>query len=121
MSGRGRAGVFALAFVVATAAAFVLVVFNRGQEIALGVGSYAFEVEAIYALYAAAVVGLVLMFLVGLPADLAARRERRRLEARVRELVREREERMGRDAAMEETAYGPSVPDAPRDSRSRDE
>lgn len=122
MNGRRGAGLLALAFVVATAIAVVLVVFNRGQEITVGVGAFAWRVEAIYAIYAAALVGLVLMFLVGLPSDLASRRERRRLEARVRELVREGEERRTRQAApTEESTYEPPVLGGSRDSPSSSE
>lgn len=78
----------AVAFVLATAGAVVVIVFNRGQEITLGIGAVHWRGEAIHAIYLAAVGGLALMFFVGLPADLAARKARRRLEARVRDLER---------------------------------
>jgi hypothetical protein len=45
----------------------------------------------VYAVYAGIFVGLLAMFLLGLPADLAARGERQRLARRVRELERERD------------------------------
>ena len=120
MTERGRAGLLAVAFAVATAGAVVLVVFNRGQPIAIGVGPVAWRGEAIYAVYAAAIAGLVVMFLVGLPSDLAARRERRRLESRVRDLVREREEAR-KDRDDEDAADPTRVPRLARGSRGRGE
>lgn len=110
-----------MAFVVATAGAVVLVAFNRGQPITIGVGPVAWRGEAIHAVYVAAVVGLVVMFLVGLPSDLTARRERRRLEARVRDLLRERDE--GRKDREAEEPDAPSTRASPvaRGSRERGE
>lgn len=82
-----------MALVLATAGAVVVIAFNRGQEITLGIGGLQWRGEAIHAIYFATVAGLVLMFLVGLPADLAARKGRRRLEARVRDLEGRLEDR----------------------------
>jgi len=93
MAPRSRFVLLAVAFVLATVAAVVVIAFNRGQEIILGVGGLQWRGEAIHAIYLAAVGGLVLMFLVGLPADLAARKARRRLAARVRDLERRLGER----------------------------
>lgn len=64
---------------------------NRGQPITLRVGPLAWTGEAIYAIYAGIAIGLALMFLLGLPADLAARGERQRLARRVLQLERERD------------------------------
>ncbi|HJR52404.1 MAG TPA: lipopolysaccharide assembly protein LapA domain-containing protein [Gemmatimonadota bacterium] len=72
--------------IVAIAGAFVavalLVLFalvNRGQPIALDFGFWSWQGDAIYAIYAGACVGLIAMFAVSLPSDLAIRREHRRL------------------------------------------
>jgi uncharacterized integral membrane protein len=80
---------------VAGIAASVLLVpfaiFNRGQEIGLDFRVWTWRGEAVYAVYAGIFVGLLVMFLLGLPADLSARGERQRLARRVRELERERD------------------------------
>jgi len=72
--------------VVAIAGALVVVVLlvlfalvNRGQPIALDFGIWSWQGDAIYAIYAGACVGLIAMFAVSLPSDLAIRREHRRL------------------------------------------
>jgi uncharacterized integral membrane protein len=71
---------------VAVAAALVVVVLlvlfalvNRGQPIALDFGVWSWQGDAVYAIYAGACVGLIAMFAVSLPGDLAVRREHRRL------------------------------------------
>lgn len=82
------------ALVAGIAASFLLVpfaIFNRGQRISLDFGLWTWRGEAVYAVYAGAFAGLLAMFLLGLPADLAARGERQRLARRVRELERERD------------------------------
>ena len=76
-----------VAVLIGTAAAAALVVFalyNGGQPVVLRFGILTWRGEAVYAVYAGVFAGLVTMFLVGLPADLAARRERARLERRLR-------------------------------------
>lgn len=94
MSGRG---------LVIAAAAPVLVVlvlfatFNKGQVLALDFGLWTWEVDAIAAVYAGIFAGLAAMFLLGLPADLAARGERERLASRVRQLERSIESESGRE------------------------
>ncbi|HJU86462.1 MAG TPA: hypothetical protein VJ788_03735 [Gemmatimonadota bacterium] len=72
--------------VVAIVGALVIVVLlvlfalvNRGQPIALDFGIWSWQGDAIYAIYAGACVGLIAMFAVSLPSDLAIRREHRRL------------------------------------------
>lgn len=89
MRSRVLAGVAAL-LVVALLVVFAL--YNRGNPIALEFGFARWRGEAVYALYGAIFLGLLLMFVVSLPADLAERRERRRLERRVRDLARRAEE-----------------------------
>ena len=66
-------------------------IFNRGQRVVFDFGLWEWRGEAVYAVYGGVFVGLLAMFLLGLPADLAARGERRRLARRVRELERELE------------------------------
>jgi uncharacterized integral membrane protein len=66
-------------------------IFNRGHMIGLDFGVWTWRGEAVYAVYAGIFVGFLAMFLLGLPADLAARGERQRLARRVRELERERD------------------------------
>ena len=66
--------------VVALLVLFALV--NRGQPIALDFGIWSWQGDAIYAIYAGACVGLIAMFAVSLPSDLAIRREHRRLMRR---------------------------------------
>lgn len=78
-------GVIAFVFLV------VFALYNRGQTLSLNFGLWHWQGEAIYAMYAGVCVGLVAMFLLGLPADLAARGERERLARRVRHLEHERE------------------------------
>lgn len=65
--------------------------FNRGQPIELDFGPWEWRGEAVVAVYGGIFVGLLAMFLLGLPADLAARGERQRLARRVRELEHDRE------------------------------
>lgn len=82
------------ALVAGIAASLLLVpfaIFNRGHRIGLDFGPWTWRGEAVYAVYAGVFVGLLAMFLLGLPADLAARGERQRLARRVRELERERD------------------------------
>lgn len=66
-------------------------IYNRGQRVGLDFGVWTWRGEAVYAVYAGIFVGLLAMFFLGLPADLAARGERQRLARRVRELERERD------------------------------
>ena len=69
----------------AVAVVVLLVLFalvNRGQPIALDFGIWSWQGDAIYAIYAGACVGLIAMFAVSLPSDLAIRREHRRLMRR---------------------------------------
>ncbi|HUP19165.1 MAG TPA: hypothetical protein VM778_04330 [Gemmatimonadota bacterium] len=71
------------AVLVGLAAAVALAVFalyNAGQPVVLRFGLLTWRGEAVYAVYAGVFAGLLTMFLAGLPADLAARRERARLE-----------------------------------------
>ncbi|MGH7563829.1 MAG: lipopolysaccharide assembly protein LapA domain-containing protein [Gemmatimonadota bacterium] len=82
------------ALVAGIAASLLLVpfaIFNRGQRVALDFGLWEWRGEAVYAVYGGVFLGLLAMFLLGLPADLAARGERRRLVRRVRELERDRD------------------------------
>ena len=82
------------ALVAGIAASFLLVpfaIFNRGHRITLDFGLWTWRGEAVYAIYAGIFAGFLAMFLLGLPADLAARGERHRLARRVRELERERD------------------------------
>lgn len=65
---------------------------NRGQPIALDFGVWSWQGDAVYAIYAGVCVGLIVMFVVSLPSDLAIRRELRRL------LRREGESTVGRAA-----------------------
>ena len=70
------------AIVGALVAVVLLVLFaltNRGQPIALDFGVWAWQGDAVYAIYAGVCVGLIVMFVVSLPSDLALRREHRRL------------------------------------------
>jgi uncharacterized integral membrane protein len=63
-------------------AVVLLVVFalaNRGQPIALDLGLWSWQGDAVFAIYGGVCVGLIVMFLVSLPSDLAIRREHRRL------------------------------------------
>jgi uncharacterized integral membrane protein len=55
---------------------------NRGQPIALDFGVWSWQGDAVYAIYAGVCVGLIVMFVVSLPSDLAIRREHRRLAQR---------------------------------------
>lgn len=58
---------------------------NRGQPIALDFGVWSWQGDAVYAIYAGVCVGLIVMFVVSLPSDLAVRREHRRLSQRERD------------------------------------
>lgn len=71
-------------------------IFNRGQRVGLDFGLWEWRGEAVYAVYGGIFVGLLAMFLLGLPADLAARGERQRLARRVRELEHDREREVDR-------------------------
>ena len=76
------------AIVGALVAVVLLVLFaltNRGQPIALDFGVWAWQGDAVYAIYAGVCVGLIVMFVVSLPSDLALRREHRRLANRERD------------------------------------
>lgn len=63
---------------------------NRGQPIALDFGVWSWQGDAVYAIYAGVCVGLIVMFVVSLPSDLAIRRELRRLLRREGEATVER-------------------------------
>lgn len=98
------------ALVAGIAASLLLVpfaIYNRGQGVGLDFGFWTWRGEAVYAVYAGVFVGLLAMFLLGLPADLAARGERQRLARRVRELERERDR------------AGAARPADPQESRAR--
>jgi uncharacterized integral membrane protein len=99
-------GVLALALIALSS---VFAAANRPQPIRLAFGLVSWRGEAVHALFAAAVVGLGVMFLLGLPADLRARGERRRLERRVAALERELE---GERASRSKPAPQPSPPPA---------
>ena len=78
--------------ITALGGAFLALVFlvwfalvNRGQAVALDFGLWSWQGDAVYAIYAGICVGLIVMFLVSLPGDLALRREHRRLARRDRE------------------------------------
>lgn len=75
-------GVGALALLV------LFALYNLGQPVALTFGPLRWRGEVVFALYGGVCLGLLLMFLLGLPADLAARRERERLARRLEELER---------------------------------
>lgn len=82
--GRITAGVGALLALV------LLVLFalaNRRQPIALDFGIWSWQGDAVYAIYAGVCVGLIVMFIVSLPSDLALRRDHRRLARGEREVV----------------------------------
>jgi uncharacterized integral membrane protein len=77
--------------IAALGGAFVTVVLlvwfalvNRGQSVALDFGVWSWQGDAVYAIYAGVCVGLIVMFVVSLPGDLAIRREHRRLAHRDR-------------------------------------
>ncbi len=89
-------GGFALALV---ALAFVFGAANGPQPIRLTFGFARWRGEAVHALFAAFLLGLLVMFLVGLSTDLKAREERRRLERRIQALEREELGRNPRDDA----------------------
>lgn len=74
--------------IVALALLFLFALYNLGQPVALSLGPLRWRGEVVFALYGGVCLGLLLMFLLGLPADLAARRERERLARRVDELER---------------------------------
>lgn len=84
--GAGRIAAFGGVLVtVALLVWFALV--NRGQSVALDFGVWSWQGDAVYAIYAGVCVGLIVMFLVSLPGDLAVRREHRRLAHREREIA----------------------------------
>ena len=68
---------------------------NRGQSVALDFGVWSWQGDAVYAIYAGVCAGLIVMFLVSLPGDLAVRREHRRLAHRDREIAYRRESEPG--------------------------
>lgn len=72
-----------LAGLVAAAALILFALYNQGQPIVLRFGFWTWRGEAVYAVYGGIFLGLVTMFLVGLPGDLAVRRHRTRLDRRV--------------------------------------
>jgi uncharacterized integral membrane protein len=75
---------------MAFAALFLFALYNRGQPIAFTFGLWRWQVDAVIAVYTGVGLGLLAMFLFGLPGDLAARAENARLARRVRQLERER-------------------------------
>ena len=77
-SGRIVAAVGALS-AIAALVGFALA--NRGQPIALDFGVWSWQGDAVYAIYAGVCIGLIVMFVVSLPSDLAIRRDHRRLAA----------------------------------------
>ncbi|MGH7549773.1 MAG: lipopolysaccharide assembly protein LapA domain-containing protein [Gemmatimonadota bacterium] len=102
------------ALVAGIAASVLLVpfaIFNRGQRVALDFGLWEWRGEAVYAVYGGIFVGLLAMFLLGLPTDLAARGERRRLARRVRELERDREREAGWGPAPDSALDDVRLPD----------
>lgn len=76
MTARRRILLVGVALVV-SALLVVFALYNRGNPVVLRFGVATWRGEAVYALYAAIAVGLVTMFLAGLPGDLAARGGRR--------------------------------------------
>jgi len=76
--GSGRIAALAGAL-LAVALLVVFAIANRGQPIALDFGVWSWQGDAVYAIYAGVCVGLIVMFVVSLPSDLAIRREHRRL------------------------------------------
>jgi len=72
--------------VLAVLALWLFATFNQGHRIALRLGPWRWSGEAVFAIYAGMCLGMVAMFLLGLPADLAMRRERERLLRRLRSL-----------------------------------
>lgn len=69
----------AIGALVALALLVLFAVSNRGQPIALDFGVWSWQGDAVFAIYAGVCVGLIVMFAVSLPSDLAIRREHRRL------------------------------------------
>lgn len=82
MSRRGHI-VWIVAGLTVAAALVAFALLNRGNPVTLRFAVATWRGEAVYAIYAALFLGLFLMFLIGLPSDLAARREAERLERRV--------------------------------------
>jgi len=74
----------------AFAALFLFALYNRGQSIAFTFGLWRWRVDAVIAVYTGVGLGLLAMFLLGLPGDLASRAENARLARRIRQLERER-------------------------------
>ena len=72
---------------VAVALLVLFALVNRGQPIALDFGVWSWQGDAVYAIYAGICVGLIVMFIVSLPGDLAIRREHRRLARRDGEMA----------------------------------
>lgn len=69
----------AIGALLAVALLVLFAVSNRGQPIALDFGVWSWQGDAVFAIYAGVCVGLIVMFAVSLPTDLAIRREHRRL------------------------------------------
>lgn len=99
----------ALVALVAAAALALFAGRNLGDPVVLDFWLVRWRGDTVVALFAAVVVGLVLMFLVGLPADLASRREMRRMRHRLAELERDEPARRGRPAGAD---AGRTRPDA---------
>lgn len=87
MTGRRAAALGAILVALALLVAFGIA--NRGTPLTLTFGVARWRGDAVIALYGAVFVGLAAMFLLSLPADVAAERERERLARRVRTLERE--------------------------------
>ena len=103
-----RIVLLAVLALVLVAVAFVFGAANGPQPMRLTFGLVSWSGEAVHALFAAFLLGLFIMFLVGLSTDMAARAERRRLERRVQALARELETaRAGRVPEADAAAYAP--------------
>lgn len=83
--------VLGLVALVLITLSFAFVIMNRSQPITINLGILAWRGQAVYAILAAGLLGLLTMFLLGLPADLRARSERQQLERKARTLERELE------------------------------
>jgi TRAP-type C4-dicarboxylate transport system permease small subunit len=71
------------------ACSFAFATANRSQPITITLGIVTWRGQAVYAILAAGLLGLLAMFLLGLPADLRARSERQQLDRKARTLERE--------------------------------
>lgn len=111
------------ALLAGVAASLLLVpfaIFNRGQRVALDFGLWEWRGEAVYAVYGGIFVGLLAMFLLGLPADLTARGERQRLARRVRELEHDRDREAPRGRSPDPALGLASPPTGERTRPARD-